>query len=87
MVVVWQRPADCILVVEIEVIWGIWPGVAGMDQLTSGIVTSVFIWYLWMGYMIRSDVLRFRMYGAGDSSRSQRKTVFGILKKRFRFGY
>ena len=46
---VWQRPADCYLVVDIEVIWGIWPGVAGMDLLTSGIVRNVFIGYLWMG--------------------------------------
>ena len=46
---VWQRPADCYLVVDIEVIWGIWPGVAGMDLLTSWIVRNVFIGYLWMG--------------------------------------
>ena len=44
-----QRDGDCILVVKIEVIWGIWPGVAGTDSATPGIVMSVFIWYLWMG--------------------------------------
>ena len=43
---VWQRDGDCILVVEIEVIWEIWPGVAGMDLLTSGIVIYVFIGHL-----------------------------------------
>ena len=81
------RDGDCILVERIGVIWRKWPGVAGMDPMTPGIDMNVFIGHLWAGWMWRNDGMRLKMYGVETPSRAQRKTVFEILKKRFRIRY